>query len=73
MHKYICYFCDKEFKEIAYYSIHMEKNLCTFISNTSSSDVEIQSYLYKLNKKRNSAASITLKYPPPPQPSHKSI
>ena len=50
MHKYICYFCDKEFKEIAYYSIHMEKNLCTFISNTSSSDVEIQSYLYKLNK-----------------------
>lgn len=74
MHKYICYFCDKEFKEFTYYSIHMEKNLCTFISNTPSSDVEIQSYLYKLNKKRNSAASITLTYqPPPPPPPPKSI
>ena len=64
MHKYICYFCDKEFKEFTYYSIHIEKNLCTFINNAISSDVEIQSYLYKLNKKRNSQSSITLQYPP---------
>jgi hypothetical protein len=64
MHKYICYFCDKEFKEFTYYSIHMEKNLCTFISNAISSDVEIQSYLYKLNKKRKNQSSITLQYPP---------
>ena len=61
MHKYICCFCDKEFKEITYYSIHMDKNLCTFISNTKSDNINIQSYLYKLDKKRKFSSSITLK------------
>lgn len=65
MHKYICYFCGKEFKEFTYYTIHMEKNLCTFISNSKTPDIEIQSYLYRLNKKRNTSSSITLTYPPP--------
>lgn len=64
MHKYICCFCDKEFKEFTYYSIHLEKNLCTFISNSHGTDIEIQTYLYKLGKMRITTNSIILKYPP---------
>lgn len=65
MHKYICYICDKEFKEITHYKTHINKNLCTFVStNTTSENLEIQSYLYKLNKSKNMRSSIILKDPP---------
>lgn len=63
MHKYICYLCDKEFKEYSYYTIHLEKNLCTFISgNTIKETIEIDSYLYKLNKQKKTKSSINLNY-----------
>ncbi len=66
MHKYICCFCDKEFNEFTYYSIHTDKNLCTFIStNTTETNIEIQSYLYRLNKNKNKKSYIPLKDPPP--------
>ena len=57
---YKCYFCSKEFKETSNYETHIEKKLCTFISNTK--DTDIKSYLYYLNKKKNTRNSINLTY-----------
>jgi hypothetical protein len=57
---YKCYFCNKQFKETSNYEVHMEKNLCTFISNTP--DIEIKSILYYLNQKKHTRNSIKLTY-----------
>jgi hypothetical protein len=58
MYKYNCCFCGKKFKEETYFNIHMEKNLCTFISTTS--NIDINSYLYYLNNKKNRSNSLKL-------------
>lgn len=55
-----CYFCNKEFKETTNYEIHIEKKLCTFISNTK--DTDVKSYLYYLDKKKRRINSINLTY-----------
>ena len=57
---YKCYICGKEFKETSNYETHIEKNLCTFISNTK--DTNIKSYLYYLNKQKHTKNSINLTY-----------
>lgn len=61
MNKFICYFCNKKFKEETYYTIHIEKYLCTFINN-SPSDIYIKSCLYHLDKQKHTQNSIKLTY-----------
>ena len=61
MNEFSCCFCNKKFKEKTYYEIHIEKYLCTFISN-SSQNIEMKSYLYYLDKKRHTKNSIKLTY-----------
>lgn len=59
---YKCYFCNKQFKEPTYYDIHIDKNLCTFISNSRDVNIDINSYLHYLNKKKRKSSSIDLTY-----------